>query len=181
MTISASLFFRALPPKGGVGGEERPDSPERAGQHRNGRSESGGPRPTQMIVMERLKGGAVAACRFGAIRERRPPRRRGLAKCAGRLRPAPQSLLYRGLGRRGRCSSLSDECHGTLMLKFSEAALSAPGIEAEGRDREAGSVHESPAAPAAAPVMTRAYAPLASGGGHRDTRPTRAKPVGRSW
>jgi hypothetical protein len=36
MTISAPLFFRALPPEGGVGGEERPDSLERRGElHRS--------------------------------------------------------------------------------------------------------------------------------------------------
>jgi hypothetical protein len=124
-----------------VGGEERPGSSgRRGGPHRNGRS-AAEDRATHVVFLCEHWRRAVAARRFGAIRERRPPRLLGAPKKAagrsGRLRntdvPVDPISTH---GRRGLVVALSS--HGEAPAHRLLPPLAAPGIEAEGRDRGSG-------------------------------------------
>jgi hypothetical protein len=196
MTVSARSLFLPRPAPGRRGGRRRATGqPGTGGQHRNGRSAAEDRGPHAIVVFEPWRY-AVAARPFGAIRERRPPRRRWQDN---KQAPAACGRLRQSSPRR--CSSTRLSVISTV-LALCASGVRAPkgcwlanhaavmrgrrqGSKPKAETAAAGSVYESPArtryASARRPIRTAAAELLFSGPGLRDTPPIPAWPAGPSW
>lgn len=81
------------------------------------------------------------------MRERRPPRLPGAIKMSRPLAAGSAKRRHLRRGRREGVPGGLTSCYGACSRPDGASTPGAPGIDAEGRDRGPGSVHESPVRP----------------------------------